>query len=108
MLSIEQNILSVEQVTADINEMSETSQKVAIEQRITRIKGRAKDDFKCIFNTFEIDGIFGRNDISKLCEIYYVAGKIIVKLKDNELIKEVKGSGKGKHKLGYADKIDNK
>lgn len=88
-------------VAIESDKVAIENEKVAIEQRIAAMKGRTKNNFQRIFNSFGFDGIFGRKDISELCGISYAAaGKIIVKLKENGLIKDVKGAGKGKYKFG--------
>lgn len=44
--------------------------------------------------------IFGRSDVSKICDISYsAAGSLIVKMKEHKLIDEVKGHGKGKYRF---------
>ena len=52
------------------------------------------------YYVFGTDRIFGRNDVAGICGLSYsAAGKIIVKLKEYELIEAVKGKGKGKYKF---------
>ena len=46
------------------------------------------------------DKIFGRTDVSEICGISYsAAGSLIAKMKENKLIAEVKGCGKGKYRF---------
>lgn len=53
-----------------------------------------------LFESVGCDKIFGRNDVSKICNISYsAAGTLISKLKLNQIIVEVKGYGKGKYKF---------
>lgn len=107
-LVLTETVETAQKVAIENEEVAVESEKVAIEQRIAAMKGRTKNNFQCIFNAYGTDGIFGRNDISKLCGVSYAAaGKIIVKLKENELIKDIKGAGKGKYKFGYANKFDD-
>ena len=54
----------------------------------------------CLFEFAGYDKVFGRNDVSKMCNISYSsAGTLISKLKLNQIIEEVKGYGKGKYKF---------
>ncbi len=107
-LVLTETVETSKKVAIEDKKVAIEDEKVAIEQQIASIKGRKKDNFQRIFSEFGIDGIFGRKDISELCGISYAAaGKIIVRLKENELINDVKGSGKGKYRFGHAKKFDD-
>ncbi len=56
-------------VAIESDKVAIENEKVAIEQRIAAMKGRTKNNFQRIFNSFGFDGIFGRKDISELCGI---------------------------------------
>ena len=74
----------------------------AVDGRIAEF-GFEKRTIAHIINLFEFAGydkVFGRNDVSKICNISYSsAGTLISKLKLNQIIEEVKGYGKGKYKF---------
>ena len=78
------------------------NKKVAIQDNIDKINGKSQKNIQTIFDAFGVEKVFGRKDISDVCNLSYsAAGKIIVKLKEYELIEEVKGRGKGKYKFRY-------
>ena len=76
------------------------SEKVAIEKLTDKATGKSQKHFEKLYYVFGTDRIFGRNDVAGICALSYsAAGKIIVKLKEYELIEAVKGKGKGKYKF---------
>ena len=79
------------------------NKKVAIQDNIDKINGKSQKNIQTLFDAFGVEKVFGRKDISDVCNLSYsAAGKIIVKLKEYELIEEVKGRGKGKYKFSLA------
>ncbi len=105
MLKIIKSVLSetkenAEKVAIESKNVAIDNEKVAIQTRIAQIKGKSQRNVQKIYDAFGTEKFFGRGDISEICGVSYsAAGKIIVKLKEYELIKEVKGSGKGKYKF---------
>ena len=72
----------------------------AIEMKISKMKVNinTKNNIEKLYRMVGTEKIFGRKDISELCDISYsAAGSLIEKLKKNELIRAVKGHGKGKY-----------
>ncbi len=83
-----------------LTEANHTSEKVAIEKLTDKATGKSQKHFEKLYYVFGTDRIFGRNDVAGICALSYsAAGKIIVKLKEYELIEAVKGKGKGKYKF---------
>ncbi len=75
-------------------------EKLAIEERIANFKDKAKAHILKLYNKFGNTEIFGRGDIAKLCDVSYAtAGNLIAKMKENYLLEDVKGFGKGKYKF---------
>ena len=73
---------------------------VGNQDNIDKINGKSQKNIQTIFDAFGVEKVFGRKDVSDVCNLSYsAAGKIIVKLKEYELIEEVKGRGKGKYKF---------
>jgi fido (protein-threonine AMPylation protein) len=75
---------------------------MAIENIIAEIKLniQTKTHIEKLYNTIGVEMIFGRSDVSKICDISYsAAGSLIVKMKEHKLIDEVKGHGKGKYRF---------
>ncbi|MDY3929033.1 MAG: Fic family protein [Clostridia bacterium] len=73
---------------------------MAIENRIAGIKLniQTKTNIEKLYNTVGVETIFGRSDVSKICDISYsAAGSLIAKMREHHLIDEVKGHGKGKY-----------
>ncbi len=61
---------------------------------------QTKTNIKKLYENVGSETIFGRSDVSVICQISYsTAGSLISKLKDNGLINEVKGYGKGKYRF---------
>ena len=52
-----------------------------------------------LLHAFGSEGIFGRKDIASLTEDSQTAGGLIKKMKEADLIAEVKGYGKGKYRF---------
>lgn len=87
-----------EKVAIESKNVAIEDSKVAIQAKIKKIVGKSQKNIKKVYDEFGIEKVFGRKDISVVCNVSYAAaGKIIVKLKEYELIKEVKGRGKGKY-----------
>ena len=75
---------------------------MAIEDLIANIKFniQTKTNISKLYKNVGKTDIFGRSDVSEICGISYsAAGSLIAKMKKNNLIKEVKGHGKGKYKF---------
>ena len=75
---------------------------VAIEERIAELKFniQTKKSIMALYEIAKKDKIFGRTDVSEICGISYsAAGSLIAKMKENKLITEVKGCGKGKYRF---------
>ena len=63
---------------------------------------------KTIFASMGIDGIFGRSDIAAITsDSVTAAGKLIIKLKNADLIEAVSGFGKGKYKFRVPKQKDD-
>lgn len=76
---------------------------MAIKNRIAEIKLniQTKTHIEKLYNTIGVKMIFGRSDVSKICGISYsAAGSLIAKMREHNLIDEVKGHGKGKYRFG--------
>ena len=87
-------------IKSALKEVSIDLSKVAIQDNIDKINGKSQKNIQTLFDAFGVEKVFGRKDISDVCNLSYsAAGKIIVKLKEYELIEEVKGRGKGKYKF---------
>lgn len=96
------NIFESENVAIDDENMAIKEEKVAIEQRLNEIKFniQTRTNINKLYEHAGRETIFGRNDVSKICEISYsTAGNLIAKMKDHRLIEEVKGYGKGKYRF---------
>lgn len=78
------------------------NENVAIDKRIDGIKfnKQTKNSVKILFDTVKYEKVFGRGDVSKICDISYsAAGNLISKMKEYHLIETVKGCGKGKYRF---------
>lgn len=76
------------------------AENMAIDTRIanTNFNSQTKKNIEKLYSILKNDGIFGRSDVSNICDISYsAAGNLIAKMKENALIKEVSGHGKGKY-----------
>ena len=74
----------------------------AIEMSIDESKFniQTKNNIRILYNAVGVDTVFGRKDVSEICNISYsAAGYLIAKMKVNKLICEVQGYGKGKYKF---------
>lgn len=95
-----ESVESSKKVAIDADVVAIDAKKVAIGEQIALLKGRTRGNVQRIFDEFGTDLIFGRKDVSIVCDISYsAAGKVIVKMKEHKLITDVKGSGKGKYKF---------
>ena len=94
---------ALKEASIDLTKVAIEKEKVAIQGNIDKINGKSQKNIQTIFDAFGVEKVFGRKDISDVCNLSYsAAGKIIVKLKEYELIEEVKGRGKGKYKFSLA------
>ncbi len=94
---------ALKEASIDLTKVAIEKEKVAIQDNIDKINGKSQKNIQTIFDAFGVEKVFGRKDISDVCNLSYsAAGKIIVKLKEYELIEEVKGRGKGKYKFSLA------
>ncbi|MBQ6999038.1 MAG: Fic family protein [Clostridia bacterium] len=96
------NIFESENVAIDDKNVAIKEEKVAIEQKSNEIKFniQTRTNINKLYEQAGSDTIFGRNDVSEICEISYsAAGNLIAKMKDHRLIEEVKGYGKGKYRF---------
>lgn len=89
-----------EKVTIEDRKVAIGDGKMAIEKAADKTAGKSLKHFEKLYCAFGTDHVFGRNDVAGVCGLSYsAAGKIIVKLKEYELIEAVKGKGKGKYKF---------
>ena len=95
--------IDLSKVAIEKEKVAIENKKVAIQDNIDKINGKSQKNIQTLFDAFGVEKVFGRKDISDVCNLSYsAAGKIIVKLKEHELIEEVKGRGKGKYKFSLA------
>ena len=96
------------QAIDDKNQAIDTENKAigdknqAIELKISELKINinTKNNIEKLYEKMGTEKIFGRTDISLLCDISYsAAGSLIEKLKKHGLIIAVKGHGKGKYRF---------
>lgn len=90
----------VEKVLVEEKKMSIASEKVSIQTVIDGLKVQkgTKEKARILFEQKGFDGIFGRNDIMKLTNIFVTAaGNLLNNLKKAGLIEAVSGFGKGKY-----------
>jgi len=74
----------------------------AIEQMIKELKFniQTKTNIRKLYDKVGVQEVFGRKDISTICEIpYSTAGDLISKMRKSEIVEEVKGIGKGKYRF---------
>lgn len=74
----------------------------AIEQKIKELKFniQTKTNIRKLYDKVGVQEVFGRKDISTICEIpYSTAGDLISKMRKSNIIEEVKGFGKGKYRF---------
>jgi len=77
-------------------------ENIAMDIRIdkSRFNIQTKNNIKKLYETVGRKMIFGRTDVSNICGISYsTAGVLISKMKESQLIDEVKGYGKGKYRF---------
>lgn len=75
---------------------------MAIEARIAEIKLniQTKTNIEKLYKSIGTEKIFGRSDISEICNISYsAAGSLIAKMKEHNLLEDVKGHGKGRYQF---------
>ena len=85
-----------------LEEVAIASQNVTIEDAINNLEvnKNTKNKVLALFHEFGYEGIFGRKDIALLTEdSETAAGGLIKKIKEADLIVEVKGYGKGKYRF---------
>ena len=100
--SIENLVIDSKNQAIEAENPAIESQNPAIETAISKMNANKNTRNKAmvLFRTYGIEGVFGRNDIATLTATSYSsAGELIAKLKDSNLIAEVKGRGKGKYKF---------
>ena len=93
--------LHIDNLFSDVNSAID-NENSAVDGRIAEFgfEKRTIAHIICLFEFAGYDKVFGRNDVSKICNISYSsAGTLISKLKLNQIIEEVKGYGKGKYKF---------
>ena len=86
----------------DIENQAIGDKNQAIELKISELKINinTKNNIEKLYEKMGTEKIFGRTDISLLCDISYsAAGSLIEKLKKHGLIIAVKGHGKGKYRF---------
>ena len=93
---------SLEELAIASGKVAIASQNVTIEDAINNLKvnKNTKNKVLVLFHEFGYEGIFGRKDIALLTgDSETAAGGLIKKIKDADLIVEVKGHGKGKYRF---------
>ena len=77
-------------------------ENVAIEQKIKELKFniQTKTSIEMLYKAVGAQKSFGRKNVSEICDISYsAAGVLISKMKQCNIIEEVKGIGKGKYRF---------
>ncbi len=77
-------------------------ENVAIEQKIKEMKFniQTKTSIEMLYKAVGSQKPFGRKDVSEICDISYsAAGVLISKMKQCNIIEEVKGIGKGRYRF---------
>ena len=93
---------SIEALVIDSKNQAIEDENPAIEDAINKmdVNKNTRRKAMTLFKAYGNEGVFGRNDIATITETSYSsAGELIVKLKEADLIAEVKGYGKGKYKF---------
>ena len=93
---------SLEEVAIASEKVAIEPQNVTIEEAINRLEVNKNTKAKALrlFQEFGYEGIFGRKDIASLAgDSETAAGGLIKKMKEADLIAEVKGCGKGKYRF---------
>lgn len=104
------HLFAEENQAIDKKNMAIQRKNIAIEDIICKMKFniQTKRSIEKLYGVVGAEKIFGRKDVSEICSVSYsAAGSLISKLRDNKLIFEVKGHGKGKYRFfALADKIE--
>ena len=93
---------SLEEVAIASEKVAIESKNVTIEEAINRLEVNKNTKAKALrlFQEFGYKGVFGRKDIASLTgDSETAAGGLIKKMKEADLIAEVKGYGKGKYRF---------
>ena len=89
-------------IAIDNENMAIHEKNIAIDKPIDKLKlnVQTKNNVKKLYEVVGAETIFGRSDVSDICGISYsAAGNLILKMRENKLIDEVKGHGKGKYRF---------
>ena len=100
--SIEDLVIDSKNPAIEAENPAIEAENPAIEAEINKmnVNKTTKNKAMMLFRAYGNEGVFGRNDIATVTETSYSsAGDLIVKLKEADLIAEVKGYGKGKYKF---------
>lgn len=100
--SIEDLVIDSKNPAIEAENPAIEAENPAIEAAINKmnVNKTTKNKAMALFKAYGNEGVFGRNDIATVTETSYSsAGDLIVKLKEADLIVEVKGYGKGKYKF---------
>ena len=82
----------------DTKNMAIRNKNMAIDELKFNIQ--TKTNIKKLYERVGTEIVFGRRDVSNICGISYsAAGNLISKMRENGLIDEVKGYGKGKYRF---------
>ena len=93
---------SLEEVAITSEKVAIAPQNVTIEDAINNLEvnKNTKNKILFLFHEFGYEGVFGRKDIASLTgDSQTAAGGLIKKIKEANLIADVKGYGKGKYKF---------
>lgn len=99
---------AIEGKNAAIEKENQAIGKAAIENRIAEIKLniQTKTNIRKLYKSVGTQKIFGRGDAAEICSISYSAsGGLIAKMKEHNLIENVKGHGKGKYQFKVLLKV---
>lgn len=102
LLLNENNELKNRYLHVDYQNMAIHEKNIAIDKPIDKLKlnVQTKNNVKKLYEVVGAETIFGRSDVSDICGISYsAAGNLILKMRENKLIDEVKGHGKGKYRF---------
>lgn len=101
-VSLENMLITPKKVVVDNQNVLITSEILLIQNAINQLKVQTgtKEKAKILFSQMGFDGIFGRNDIMELINISITAaGNLLTNLKKADLIRPVRGFGKGKYQF---------